>query len=64
MGVRADMSAPSQVYEFPVHHTPHIPNIVLSAGYFPETDEQGNEKWPRGDKKVWEAGTRGLDKVA
>ena len=32
---------------------------------FPDTtevDEKGNEKWPRGDKEVWEAGTRGIDK--
>ncbi|KAI0790153.1 glycogen phosphorylase [Irpex lacteus] len=37
-------------------------HVRTVTGYLPETDEKGNEKWPRGDKNVWEAGTRGLDK--
>jgi len=32
------------------------------TGYLPETDATGKEKWPRGDEKVWKAGTRGVDK--
>ena len=32
------------------------------AGYIPETDEKGHEKWPRGEEKVWKAGLRGVDK--
>jgi starch phosphorylase len=31
------------------------------AGYLPEVDEDGKEKWPRGQEKVWKAGLRGLD---
>ncbi|KAF7976533.1 hypothetical protein HWV62_13809 [Athelia sp. TMB] len=31
------------------------------TGYLPEKDEQGNEKWPRGDEAVWKAGLRDLD---
>ena len=32
------------------------------TGYKPETDEKGQEKWPRGDEKVWKDGLRGVDK--
>ena len=36
--------------------------VALSAGYTPETDEKGKERWPRGDEKAWKAGLRGVDK--
>lgn len=32
------------------------------TGYTPDTDEKGQEKWPRGDEKVWKEGIRGVDK--
>ncbi|KAF8624321.1 hypothetical protein AX15_005950 [Amanita polypyramis BW_CC] len=32
------------------------------TGYLPETDASGNETWPRGNEKIWKAGSRGLDK--
>ncbi|CCL98823.1 uncharacterized protein FIBRA_00828 [Fibroporia radiculosa] len=31
------------------------------TGYTPETDEEGKEKWPKGDEKVWRTALRGLD---
>lgn len=35
----------------------HVRSVT---GYFPEIDEKGQEKWPRGDEKVWKAGLRGV----
>lgn len=35
---------------------------AICTGYTPETDEAGQEKWPRGDEKVWKAAIRGVDK--
>ncbi|EKM52475.1 glycosyltransferase family 35 protein [Phanerochaete carnosa HHB-10118-sp] len=32
------------------------------TGYLPEVDESGQEKWPRGEEKVWKEGTRGPDR--
>ena len=32
------------------------------TGYKPETDEKGQEKWPKGDEKVWKDGLRGVDR--
>ncbi|KAL1739262.1 carbohydrate phosphorylase-domain-containing protein, partial [Schizophyllum fasciatum] len=31
------------------------------TGYLPETDESGNEKWPRGDEKTWKENMRSLE---
>ena len=31
-------------------------------GYFPDVDESGKEKWPRGDEKTWKEGLRAQDK--
>ncbi|KAF9646897.1 glycogen phosphorylase [Thelephora ganbajun] len=31
------------------------------TGYFPEVDESGKEKWPRGDESVWKEGLRSAD---
>jgi starch phosphorylase len=33
----------------------------MHAGYTPEKDAQGNEKWPVGDEKVWKEGLRDVD---
>ncbi|KAJ7756371.1 glycogen phosphorylase [Mycena olivaceomarginata] len=33
----------------------------LYAGYLPETDASGKEKWPRGEEKVWKEGMRDVD---
>lgn len=32
------------------------------AGFIPETDESGKEKWPKGDEKVWKDAMRSVDK--
>ncbi|KIM29179.1 glycosyltransferase family 35 protein [Serendipita vermifera MAFF 305830] len=32
-----------------------------ATGYLPEVDEQGQEKWPKGDEATWKAGLRGVD---
>ncbi|KIP06577.1 glycosyltransferase family 35 protein [Phlebiopsis gigantea 11061_1 CR5-6] len=37
-------------------------HVRTLTGYLPEVDETGKEKWPRGEEKVWKAGTRGLDR--
>jgi starch phosphorylase len=29
-------------------------------GDFPEVDEKGQEKWPKGDEKTWKAALRGI----
>ena len=34
---------------------------MLSTGDFPEVDEKGQEKWPRGDEASWKAALRGVD---
>ncbi|KAH7922471.1 glycosyltransferase family 35 protein [Leucogyrophana mollusca] len=31
------------------------------TGYLPEKDNEGKEKWPRGEEKVWKDGLRSLD---
>jgi hypothetical protein len=30
------------------------------TGDFPEIDERGEEKWPRGEEKAWKAAMRGV----
>lgn len=30
------------------------------VGDFPEVDEKGQEKWPKGDEKTWKAALRGI----
>ena len=30
------------------------------TGDFPEVDERGQEKWPRGDEQTWKGAMRGL----
>ncbi|KAG6336747.1 hypothetical protein ID866_2352 [Astraeus odoratus] len=36
-------------------------HVRTLTGYIPEKDEQGREKWPRGDEKTWKDGLRSLD---
>jgi hypothetical protein len=36
--------------------------VSFCAGFIPETDESGKEKWPKGEEKVWRAGMRSVDK--
>jgi hypothetical protein len=39
----------------------HLTILHTNTGYVAEIDEKGEEKWPRGDEKVWKAGLRGID---
>ncbi|TFK66865.1 glycogen phosphorylase [Pluteus cervinus] len=36
-------------------------HVRTLTGYLPDTDEAGEAKWPRGEEKIWRAGTRGVD---
>jgi hypothetical protein len=38
-----------------ISHTSTIPNPPFPAGDFPDVDEKGQEKWPRGDENSWKA---------
>ncbi|PVG00093.1 putative glycogen phosphorylase [Serendipita vermifera] len=33
-----------------------------ATGYLPEVDDQGQEKWPKGDEQTWKAGMRDVDR--
>jgi hypothetical protein len=33
----------------------------LHTGDFPEVDEKGQEKWPKGDEKSWKTAMRDVD---
>ncbi|KAF7303281.1 Alpha-1,4 glucan phosphorylase [Mycena kentingensis (nom. inval.)] len=44
------------------HHAPlSVLLIVPIAGYLPETDVDGKEKWPRGDEQTWKQNMRGVE---
>jgi len=34
--------------------------VRLCIGDFPEVDEKGKEKWPKGDEKTWKDALRGV----
>jgi hypothetical protein len=33
---------------------------LFHTGDFPEVDEKGQEKWPKGDEKAWKDAMRGI----
>lgn len=41
-----------------------LPSIIFilrsRIGDFPEVDEKGQEKWPKGDEKTWKSALRGV----
>jgi len=40
---------------------PYLVSIVRSRiGDFPEVDEKGQEKWPKGDENTWKVALRGV----
>jgi starch phosphorylase len=40
---------------------PSIVSILKSRlGDFPEVDDKGQEKWPKGDEKTWKVALRGV----
>uniref|UniRef100_A0A8H7XXI4 Alpha-1,4 glucan phosphorylase n=1 Tax=Psilocybe cubensis TaxID=181762 RepID=A0A8H7XXI4_PSICU len=43
----------------PVRPRRHVRTLT---GYLPEKDEEGRDKWPKGEEKVWKDGMRSLDK--
>ena len=45
-----------------IHNAAGVRSHTNTSGYFPEVDESGKEKWPRGEEKVWKDGLREPDK--
>ncbi|PPQ83162.1 hypothetical protein CVT25_005409 [Psilocybe cyanescens] len=43
----------------PVRPRRHVRTLT---GYLPEKDEEGRDKWPKGEEKVWKDGMRSVDK--
>ncbi|TFY75561.1 hypothetical protein EWM64_g8447, partial [Hericium alpestre] len=39
---------------------PRRRHVRSLTGDFPEVDDEGQEKWPRGDEKTWKTAMRGL----
>ena len=56
------MFALSQVAITTISHTENqCSTPQLPTGDFPEVDDKGQEKWPRGDEKSWKAALRDVN---
>jgi glycogen phosphorylase len=44
----------------PAHEWSSADSRLFNTGDFPEVDEKGQEKWPKGDEKSWKDAMRGI----